>query len=205
MPILNNSQPKKHFWSGNLILKWDSTTMPMVNADLQVTKNEISLQVFMSKNSGRAGKVLEGASTDMEDMLNLCNFYHIDICQFMKLPDGTHPVMLHRSELERLEKAANGVKAAGPCEGIKEAAPCEVVKEAGPCEVVKEAVAGDMRYLNDKNVGQLIDCIAAKDAKIAELYERIVEMMEENTRLKVKLENTSYLRHDMVADDSGQR
>lgn len=197
MPILNNSQPKKHFWSGNLILKWDSTTMPMVNADLQVTKNEISLQVFMSKNSGRAGKVLEGASTDMEDMLNLCNFYHIDICQFMKLPDGTHPVMLHRSELERLKKAAKGEsEAAGPCEGVK---------EAGPCEGVKVEVAGDMRYLNDKNVGQLIECIAAKDAKIAELYERIVEMMEENTRLKVKLENTSYLRHDMVADDSGQR
>lgn len=94
------------FWRGEMRLEWDKTTMPTINADLKLTKNEIAQKVFDKQNSGRAGKVLEGKSTDMKDMLNLCNYYHIDICQFMLLPDGSHPVMLSKEELNRLKKAA---------------------------------------------------------------------------------------------------
>lgn len=185
--------------------------MPMVNADLQVTKNEISLQVFQSKNSGRAGKVLNGASTDMEDMMNLCNYYHIDICQFMLFKDGTHPVLLHRSELDRLKKAAKGEDDAEVEDVPMETLDDEPAGEADgtgskwPSGETDGTGVGDMRYLNDKNVGQLIECLAAKDAKIAELYERIVQVSEENARLKAKLTSNNYLLRDMVADESGQR
>lgn len=87
----STNQSKKTFMK----LKWDSSAMPRLNRKLGVTKNEISLQVFKTKNSERAGKVLEGQSTDMEDMINLCNYYEIDICQFLLLEDNTHPIFVH--------------------------------------------------------------------------------------------------------------
>ncbi len=188
-------------------LSWDRTTMPMINQDLQVTKNEITLQVFKVKNSERAGKILTGASTDMEDMLNLCNHYGIDICQFMRLPDGTHPVMMHRDQLEQLRRAANGGENEGENEDENENEDeDEDVMADGNAEPEPEAVVStEMRYLNDANVGQIIEQMKVQNAKIVSLYERIVELTSENAQLKEKLrkdypEITSTV--PMAADDS---
>lgn len=191
---------KKHFWSSNLRLSWDRTTMPMINQDLQVTKNEITLQVFKVKNSERAGKILTGASTDMEDMLNLCNHYGIDICQFMRLPDGTHPVMMHHDQLEQLRRAAKG----GEEPATEDEEP--ITDEREQQEPEPEAVVStEMRYLNDANVGQIIEQMKVQNAKIVSLYERIVELTSENAQLREKLrkdypEITSTV--PMAADDS---
>lgn len=173
---------KKHFWSGNMRLSWDRSTMPMINNDLQVTKNEITLQVFKVKNSERAGKVLAGASTDMEDMMNLCNHYGIDICQFMRLPDGTHPVMLHRDQLEQLRRAAMGEGEEEPEESV------QIIDEPEKPEPEPTvATQTEMRYLNDANVGELIGLLRKQDEKIAALYERIVELTADNMRMHEKI------------------
>lgn len=170
--------------------------MPMINHDLQVTKNEITLQVFKVKNSERAGKVLAGASTDMKDMLNLCNHYGIDICQFMRLPDGTHPVMMHRDEIEALQRAATGADA--DLDTADEAAePAD--DAAAETKAVPEIASAEMRYLNDANVGQIIEQLKQQDEKIAALYERIVQLTAENGRLRERLK-TGYA--GMVADES---
>lgn len=174
--------------------------MPMINQDLQVTKNEITLQVFKVKNSERAGKILTGASTDMEDMLNLCNHYGIDICQFMRLPDGTHPVMMHRDQLNQLRRAANGSEETA----TEDEEP--ITDEREQQEPEPEAVVStEMRYLNDANVGQIIEQMKEQNAKIVSLYERIVELTGENAQLREKLrkdypEITSTV--PMAADDS---
>ena len=191
-----------------MFLEWDNTTMPMINNDLMITKNEISLQVFMTKNSGRAGKVLEGHSTDMEDMMKLCNHYHIDICQFMRLPDGSHPIMLHRDEYRRLRKAVMGDdETMTEYEVIEEKRPES--NADGTKEQPEEATTDDIptlpRYVDDKNVSVLLEQMSKQAEKIDELYGRIIDLTEDNARMRVLLAKPYEMgqqRGGMIADDS---
>lgn len=195
----NNRPRKTHFWSGAFRLHWDRTTMPMVNQDLQITKNEITKQVFLVKNSERAGKVLQGASTDMEDMLKLCNHFGIDICQFMLLPDGSHPVMLHRDDYEKLRRAAMGDGTHTTEEPREEELTPPPATE--PASDAGEEEQETVRSLSDANVGMLIDQLKAQGEKIAELYERITELTAQNAVLRSK-PGSIYYAPKSIADNN---
>lgn len=209
MRNLPKSPIKKHFWSSNLHLEWDSTTMPMINADLRVSKNEISLQVFNTQNAGRAGKVLEGQSTDMEDMMNLCNHYHIDICQFMRLPDGSHPIMMHRDEWLRMKKAAEGTVGSDDqqCEETQATNDAPATNDEPAPVSIEADVPTTMRFVDDRNVSALIEQMNKQATKIDELYGRIIDLTEDNARMRAILAkpySTDQKMYGGIVADDGQ-
>ena len=195
MANFKKRQRKAHFWSSGISLRWDRTTMPMVATDLNLTKNEVAKQVWGTQNSERAGKVLKGSSTDMEDVIKLCNFYGIDICQFLLMDDGKHPVLMHPDELDRLQRAAMGEEPADIADVDNETnKPNEPNESNGSNGSNKSNESNGSNepnemndiwpYLNDTNVGKVMEQLSQANQKVAELYERVVQLTKENAELR---------------------
>lgn len=145
-------------------LKWDSSAMPRINRKLCVTKNEIALQVFKAKNSGRAGKVIEGQSTDMKDIINLCNYYEIDICQFLLLEDNTHPCFVHNAnhDINIIDNQYSE----------------ETIDKEDDSESLKFRLFSEQINVSNKKIFE-------------NLYSQIVRLTEENAELRSRLEKNN--------------
>ena len=164
--------PKRTDFTSNIHLKFDHTFFRMASKVIGMTKNEISNKIFHSSNSERAEKVMAGASTDMEDILNLCNYYNIDICQFLLLPDGRHPRLDVRSAVATEQEREVTI------EPEQDGQQTESVETAG------NVITPEVRMINDSNVEQLLKMLNDANGKIVSLYERIVELTAKNERMK---------------------
>lgn len=65
--------------------------MPKICAQYKYTKNFVANVGLGTRNAERAEKIMNGASTNMDDIINICNIFDIDICEFLLLPNGEHP------------------------------------------------------------------------------------------------------------------
>lgn len=175
-------------WKSSLHFHFDNTAMPRIVPELGVTKNEIATKVMHSRNAERAVKVMEGGSTDMKDMLLLCERYNIDLAQLLLLPNGEHPVIITRQEYERLKEAAalNKDDEAEDEEGGVDDGKGSNGAGGAHAEVRKEAVALPETRIDNENAASLIGIVRENTAKIAALYERIVELTAENASVKAE-------------------
>lgn len=168
-------------WKSRLHFAFDESCMPRIIPMLGVTKNEIATKILHSRNSERAVKVMNGASTDMKDMLALCARYDIDLAQLLLLPNGKHPVIITEEEYERLVKKLHSsmennriVELDGKCEEL-------LPRHAEvPMEVPQQ-------YIDNTNAASLINNARENTSKIYSLYERIIELTAENARIKALL------------------
>lgn len=182
--------PKRTDFTSNIHLRFDHSFFRMASKVIGMTKNEISNKIFHSSNSERAEKVMAGASTDMEDMLNLCNYYQIDICQFLLLPDGRHPRLAMPGDIEN-----------GKMVAIEQEEKGQQQKRDEPAV---DVLTPEVRVINDSNVEQLLKMLNEANGKIVSLYDRIVELTAENERMKRVVRTYGHDDNElaMVADGS---
>lgn len=167
-------------WKSRLHFAFDESCMPRIIPMLGVTKNEIATKILHSRNSERAVKVMNGASTDMKDMLALCARYDIDLAQLLLLPNGKHPVIITEEEYDRLVKKLHSPMEDNNVELDKKCEEFLPRRAEAPMEVPEQ-------YIDNTNTASLINNARESSTKIYSLYERIIELTAENARMKAML------------------
>lgn len=168
-------------WQSTLHFRFDTGCMPRIMPILGVSKNEIATKIMHSRNAERATKVMNGASTDMVDMLALCARYDIDLAQLLLLPNGKHPVIITEEEYERLMKSAQSSTVDNESEKIENKSE-ELLPHRTeiPFEIPEQNI-------EHTNATSLTYNTRESNAKIYSLYERIIELTAENASLKTTL------------------
>ncbi len=168
-------------WSSKLHFKFDEGCMPRIIPLLGVTKNEIATKIMHSRNSERAVKVMNGASTDMKDMLALCARYDIDLAQLLLLPNGKHPVIITEEDYYRLLKTPNSSVDDNNSEELE-----SMFEELLPRRT-EDPIEMPKLHFDNSNAASLINNARESTTKIYSLYERIIELTAENARIKALL------------------
>lgn len=167
-------------WKSKLHFKFDESCMPRIIPILGVTKNEIATKIMRSRNAERAVKVMNGASTDMKDMLALCARYDIDLAQLLLLPNGKHPVIITEEDYDRLQKASHSSVDDNNEELVSK------YEELLPHRAEAPFKTSEL-HLDNTNAASLINNTRESTTKIYSLYERIIELTAENARMKALL------------------
>lgn len=167
-------------WRSNIHLNFDSTCMPELREALKTTKTEISRKIFNSQNSDLAEKVLKGKDTDMGKILGLCNYFGIDICQFIIDDKGRHPKLVFEEfhseqtdNTEMLHLEENLMERNGKPERF----PLNAVVPAA-----RESENDGL--LNQSNASQLIEALTESIHHQRTLYNQIAELKAEVAMLR---------------------
>lgn len=167
-------------WRSDTHLNFDPKCMPELREVLKTTKTEISRKVFNSQNSDLAEKVLNGKDTDMGKILGICNYFGIDICQFIIDDKGRHPKLVFEESqreqtddtmLQLLEEAPTGRN------GRPERFPLYTASQA-------ERESENDRLLNQGNAAQLIEALTESIHHQRTLYEQIATLKAEVAMLR---------------------
>lgn len=168
-------------WQSKLHFTFDESCMPKIIPALGVTKNEIATKIMHSRNSERAVKVMNGASTDMKDMLSLCARYNIDLAQLLLLPNGKHPVIITEEEYDRLLKMSHS-SADDNNREVSESQCEELLPRS-----VDTAIEVPKKHIDNNSATSIFNNTHESTTKIYSLYERIIELTAENARMKALL------------------
>lgn len=160
--------------------------MPELRELLKTTKTEISRKVFKSQNSDLAEKVLNGKDTDLGKILGICNYFGIDLGQFIVDDKGRHPQLVF-GEVKNEESGVKSKEWHEPMtdaemttgrNGKPERFPLTTEQTEQTVEPTSEGL------LNQGNAAQLIAALTEATRHERTLYEQIAALKAEVAMLR---------------------
>lgn len=178
---MKNATYGRKNWRSNTRLSFDATCMPELREVLKTTKTEISRKVFNSQNSDLAEKVLKGKDTDLGKIIGICNYFGIDLGQFIVDDKGRHPQLVFdvpkTETVEAVEVEAVDDETTGR-QNKPERFPLSAEQTEPTAEPASEGL------LNQGNAAQLIAALTEATRHERTLYEQIAALKAEVAMLR---------------------